>query len=129
MQGSWNNQAAYYRYVFLSQYAAKNTISRPRAWPNPKMGELPGARQRPAEHQRSRVWCCCWSGCGLEGDFVAEGLELADVRALPALGVDALVVEITAEIGVMGVGVRPLPSGVALIPTTGALMALPPMEP
>ena len=31
MQGSWNNGAAYYRCVFLSQYAAKNKISHPRS--------------------------------------------------------------------------------------------------
>jgi site-specific DNA recombinase len=31
MQGSWNNHAAYYRCVFLSQYAAKNKIDHPRA--------------------------------------------------------------------------------------------------
>lgn len=31
MQGSWNNGAAYYRCVFLSQYAAKNKIDHPRA--------------------------------------------------------------------------------------------------
>jgi site-specific DNA recombinase len=31
MQGSWNNHAAYYRCVFLSQYAAKNKVDHPRA--------------------------------------------------------------------------------------------------
>jgi site-specific DNA recombinase len=31
MQGSWNNDAAYYRCMFLSQYAAKNKIRHPRA--------------------------------------------------------------------------------------------------
>lgn len=31
MQGSWNNDAPYYRCVFLSQYAAKNKIEHPRA--------------------------------------------------------------------------------------------------
>ena len=31
MQGSWNNGAAYYRCVFLSQYAAKNKVSHPRS--------------------------------------------------------------------------------------------------
>jgi site-specific DNA recombinase len=29
-QGSWNNGAAYYRCVFLSQYAAKNKLDHPR---------------------------------------------------------------------------------------------------
>jgi site-specific DNA recombinase len=31
MQGSWNNDAAYYRCVFLREYAAKNKIDHPRA--------------------------------------------------------------------------------------------------
>jgi hypothetical protein len=31
MQGSWNNHAAYYRCMFLSQYAAKNKVDHPRA--------------------------------------------------------------------------------------------------
>jgi hypothetical protein len=31
MQGSWNNDAPYYRCVFLNQYAAKNKIDHPRA--------------------------------------------------------------------------------------------------
>jgi len=30
MQGSWNNDAAYYRCMFLTQYAAKNKIDHPR---------------------------------------------------------------------------------------------------
>lgn len=31
MKGSWNNDAAYYRCVFLSQYAAKNKTDHPKA--------------------------------------------------------------------------------------------------
>src|SRR6185437_9986389 len=31
MQGSWNNDAPYYRCVFLREYAAKNKINHPRA--------------------------------------------------------------------------------------------------
>jgi site-specific DNA recombinase len=31
IQGSWNNGAAYYRCVFLSQYAAKNKLDHPRS--------------------------------------------------------------------------------------------------
>jgi hypothetical protein len=31
MQGSWNNDAPYYRCRFLSQYAAKNKVDHPRA--------------------------------------------------------------------------------------------------
>ena len=31
MQGSWNNDAPYYRCLFLAQYAAKNKVSHPRA--------------------------------------------------------------------------------------------------
>jgi hypothetical protein len=38
------------------------------------------------------------SGGRLQGDLVAEGLELADVVALGALDVDAAVVEASAEI-------------------------------
>jgi len=46
-----------------------------------------------------------WSGGGFEGDFVAEGFELADVVALGAVGVDAGVVEAGAEVVVAQVGV------------------------
>src|SRR5258705_3094471 len=46
------------------------------------------------------------SGCGLEGDGVAEGFELADVASFAAFGVDAGGVEVGAEIvetcGVLG---------------------------
>lgn len=31
MQGSWNNEAPYYRCVFLAQYAVKNRVDHPRA--------------------------------------------------------------------------------------------------
>jgi hypothetical protein len=40
----------------------------------------------------------------LEGDLVAEGLQLAEVVALGALGVDAGVVEAGAEVAEAGVG-------------------------
>ena len=60
---------------------------------NPKMGELPGARQRPAERQRSRAGWSGNSGGGLEGDGVAERFELADVVTLAAVRVDAAGVE------------------------------------
>src|SRR5215813_13687327 len=69
------------------------------------MGELVGARQRPAERQRSRAGLALWSGRGLQGDLVAEGFELADVVALAALGVDPSVVEVAAQVGVAGGGV------------------------
>src|SRR5262249_7410678 len=46
-----------------------------------------------------------WSGGGVEGDPVAEGLELADVVELFAFGVDAGVVEVRAEVVEAGVGV------------------------
>ena len=38
------------------------------------------------------------SGGGFEGDLVAQGLELADVVALGAVGVDAGVVEAGAQV-------------------------------
>jgi hypothetical protein len=47
-----------------------------------------------------------WSGGGLEGDFVAEGFELADVAALAALGVDAGGVEPWPQVGEPGLRVR-----------------------
>jgi hypothetical protein len=49
---------------------------------NPKISQLPGARQLPAERQRSRVGGEAGACCGFEGDFVAESFELADVVAL-----------------------------------------------
>ena len=45
------------------------------------------------------------SGGGFEGDFVAEGFELADVCPLAAVRVDALVEEVAAEVGEAGGGV------------------------
>jgi len=72
---------------------------------NPKIGELLGARQRPAERQRSRVQGTGGSGGWFEGDLVAEGFELADVSLLAAFGVDAGVVVVAAEVGVAGAGV------------------------
>src|SRR5215213_6316139 len=62
----------------------------------------------PGAAQRSRVqsgWMGAGSGGGLEGDLVAEGLQLADVVALGAVGVDAGVVEAGAEVTEAGVGV------------------------
>jgi len=47
-----------------------------------------------------------WSGGGLEGDLVAEGLELVDVGSFPAFGVGALVEKAGAEVGVAGFGTR-----------------------
>ena len=47
----------------------------------------------------------CGSGGGFEGDLVAEGFELADVVALLAVGVDAAVVEVGAEVVEAGFGV------------------------
>jgi hypothetical protein len=52
------------------------------------------------------VKCQRWSGGGFEGDFVAEGFELADVVAHLAAVADAGVVEVGAKIGVAGIGVR-----------------------
>src|SRR5918994_4668208 len=61
----------------------------------------------PGAAQRSRVQSG-WvpgSGGGFEGDLVAQGLELADVVALGAVGVDAGVVEAGAEVTEAGVRV------------------------
>jgi hypothetical protein len=73
--------------------------------PDPKIGELAGRRQDPAA-QRSRVRLRGRSGRRrFEGDFVAECLELADVVALAAFGVDAGVVEVAAQVGEAGLRV------------------------
>ncbi len=45
------------------------------------------------------------SGGGFEGDFVAEGFELADVVAFLPAGIDAVVLEIGAEVDVANCGV------------------------
>jgi hypothetical protein len=63
-----------------------NGCLRPAA--NPKIGELVDARQLPAERSGAGTWLCRSAG-GLEGDFVTEGFELADVAVLAAFGVDA----------------------------------------
>src|SRR5215203_6474906 len=62
----------------------------------------------PGAAQRSWVqagWMGAGSGGGLEGDFVAEGFELADVVALGAVGVEAGVVEAGAEVTEAGLWV------------------------
>ena len=87
----------------LVQPFSSVAAARPSA--NPKIGELLGARQRPAERQRSRVQGTGGSGGWFEGDLVAEGFELADVSLLAAFGVDAGVVVVAAEVGVAGAGV------------------------
>jgi len=79
--------------------------SNPRAAANPKIGELVGRRQLPAERERSREEWAVGSGGGLEGDGVAEGFELADVVVLAAFGVDAGGVEPGAEVVEAGVWV------------------------
>jgi hypothetical protein len=45
------------------------------------------------------------SGRGFQGDFVAEGFELADVVALATFGVDPGVEEVTAQVGEAGGGI------------------------
>jgi hypothetical protein len=80
----------------------RDSNARPTA--NPKIGELAGVRQLPAE--RSGTGMVVRSGGGLDGDFVAEGLQLADVAALAAFGVDAGGVEPWPEVGEPGAGVR-----------------------
>src|SRR5205085_1869390 len=46
------------------------------------------------------------SGCGFEGDAIAEGFELANVGSFLAFGVDAFVVEVWSEVDEVGVGLR-----------------------
>ena len=64
-----------------------------------------GRPKAPGGAQRSRVGLKLRSGDGLEGDLVAEGLELADVAADGALGAAALVVVVGSEIDELGVGI------------------------
>ena len=80
--------------------------SNPRPAANPKIGELLGARQRPAERLAEPGCRAGGSGGGLEGDGVAEGLELADVVLLAAFGVDAFGVVAGSEVLESGLGVR-----------------------
>ncbi|HEU5385073.1 MAG TPA: DUF190 domain-containing protein, partial [Streptosporangiaceae bacterium] len=47
--------------------------------PNPKIGELAGARQRTLALGDAGLCGLGWSGGGFEGDAVAEGFELPDV--------------------------------------------------
>src|SRR5262249_9446436 len=74
--------------------------------PNPKIDGWVAGGSGPgpviAGRGCERRW---WSGGGVEGDPVAEGLELADVVELFAFGVDAGVVEVRAEVVEAGVGV------------------------
>ena len=44
------------------------------------------------------------SGSGLEADLVAEGLELVEVGAFLALGIDPLVIEVGSQVVVAGGG-------------------------
>src|SRR5580700_7039080 len=80
-------------------------LSARRPTANPKIGELVGARQRPAERLAEPGCRGGGSGGGLEGDGVAEGFELADVVLLAALGVDAGGIVAGAEVAEAGVGV------------------------
>src|SRR6266702_1852851 len=75
-----------------------------------------GSSGRRVSAARSGVECGGWlAGCGqelagfgvdgLDGDFVAEAFEAADVVAGLAAGVHALLVVVHAEVGVAGVGV------------------------
>jgi hypothetical protein len=73
---------------------------------NPKIGELLGARQRPAERLAEPGSQTGWSAGGLEGDGVAEGFQLADVVLLAAFGIDALGVVAGTEVLKAGIGVR-----------------------
>jgi hypothetical protein len=75
-----------------------------RPHPDPKIhAEQAGdsTRRSAAEPGPSR-WMRADSGGGLQGDLVAEGLQLAEVVALGALGTDAGVVEAGAEVVEVG---------------------------
>jgi len=54
--------------------------SNPRAAANPKIGELVGRRQLPAERERSREEWAVGSGGGLEGDGGGSGAAAATQR-------------------------------------------------
>ena len=70
-----------------------------------KSDECVGRRQRPGGAGTGLR--CRSGGCGdrVQGDGVAEGFELSDVVAFAAFGVDAVVVEVGAEVPVAGVRV------------------------
>src|SRR5215216_7013345 len=67
-----------------------------------------GQAAAPGAAERSRVqagWMGAGSGSRYEGDPVAQGLQLADVVAFGALGVDVGVVKAGAQVVVAQVGV------------------------
>src|SRR5215211_2715960 len=68
--------------------------------PDPKIHDerAGGSTRRSAAEPGPSSWVRADSGGGLQGDLVAEGLELADVVALGALSVDAGVVEAGAQV-------------------------------
>src|SRR5215216_7788378 len=71
-----------------------------RLHPDPKIHDerAGGSTRRSAAEPGPSSWVRADSGGGLQGDLVAEGLELADVVALGALSVDAGVVEAGAQV-------------------------------
>src|SRR5512132_4286353 len=66
-------------------------------------GEAGGSRPWPVIGEGSRG--CCWSGGGLEGDLVAERLELVHQVAGLAVAVDAAGVVVGAEVVETGGGI------------------------
>src|SRR5215218_7499654 len=60
--------------------------------------QVGGSTRRSAAEPGPSSWVRAVSGGGFEGDGVAEGLQLADVIAPGALGVDAGVVEAGAQV-------------------------------
>src|SRR5512133_2410110 len=77
-----------------------------RLHPDPKIhGEQADGSTRRSAVKPGPVRVGAGSGGGFEGDLVAQGLELADVVALGAVGVDAGVVEAGAEVTEAGAGV------------------------
>jgi hypothetical protein len=71
-----------------------------RLHPDPKIHDeqAGGSTRRSAAEPGPSRWMRADSGGGLQGDLVAEGLQLADVVALGAFGTDTGVVEAGAEV-------------------------------
>ena len=72
--------------------------------PDPKIHDeqAGGSTRRSVAEPGPSRWMRADSGGGLQGDLVAQGLQLADVVALGALGTDTGVVEAGAEIVEVG---------------------------
>src|SRR5215217_3809613 len=91
----------------MALFSRRHDVPRRDPSTDPKIdGEWVGGstRRSAAKPGPGRV-CGAGLGGGLKGDLVAERLELAEMVALGALGVDAGVVEAGAQVVEAGVGV------------------------